>query len=279
MTKLSKQGHGNIFLEGDAYISNQGLEVTPNEIDSSRNQTAGRATYVKPLHLWDNTSVEFDTFANQLWDPRNSSGDFIGPHVGISINSLASVTSQKWFHDIPDGRACHAWVTYDSVSKNLSVSVTGFHNNTVVRQELYHIIDLKSVLPEWVIFGFSAATGALFEKNMVISLAFNSSDLAIVENNAPAPTPSQDPVQRLAPRRSHDEVKHKNRTGLVVKVTVGLSVLFSFVAVLAFCLLKMKNSRGAEEGLHVGMNSEFEMGTGPRKFSYRELARSWRTEA
>ncbi|KAI3780359.1 hypothetical protein L2E82_10338 [Cichorium intybus] len=338
MTKLSTQDQYNITLEGDAYITNQGLQVTPNEMDSSRNQTRGRATYVNPLHLWDNTSgelasftsyfsfeiyskshsyygdgltflltgnnstrnnsmivngssmglpingytnilmnpfvaVEFDTFANQLWDPRNSSGYLIGPHVGISINSLASVTSQKWFHDITDGRACHAWVTYDSVSKNLSVSVTGFHNNTVVRQELYHIIDLKSVLPEWVFFGFSAATGDLFEKNMVISWAFNSSDLAIVENNAPAPTPSQDPVQRLAPRRSHDEVKHKNRTGLVVKVTVGLSVLFSFVAVLAFCLLKMKNSRGAEEGLDVGMNSEFEMGTGPRKFSYRELAR------
>lgn len=316
--------------------------MTPNEIDSSLSQTAGRATYVKPLHLWDNTSgelasftsnfsfvidskslpyygdgltflltgnnstwnnysmmvngssmglpingytnilmnpfvaVEFDTFANRFWDPRNSSGGLIGPHVGISINSLVSVTSQKWFHNIPNGSVCHAWVTYDSVSKNLSVSVTGFDNNTVVRQELYHIIDLKSVLPEWVIFGFSAATGALFEKNMVISWAFNSSDLAIVENNAPAPTPSQDPVQRLAPRRSHDEVKHKNRTGLVVKVTVGLSVLITFVAVVAFCLFKKKNSREEEQGLDVGMNSEFEMGTGPRKFSYRELARSTR---
>ncbi|KAI3680376.1 hypothetical protein L2E82_50361 [Cichorium intybus] len=293
MTKFSTQDQDTIKLWGDAYISNQGLEVTPNEIDSSRTQTAGRATYSKPLHLWDNTSgelasftsnfsfvidskslpyygdgltflltgnnstwnnysmmvngssmglpingyteilmnpfvaVEFDTFANKLSDPRNSSGGLIGPHV-------------------------------------------------VVRQELYHIIDLNSVLPEWVILGFSAAIGALFEKNMVIYWAFNSSDLAIVENNAPAPTSSQDPVQWLAPRTSHDEIKHKNRTGLVVKVTVGLSVLINFVAVLAFYLLKKKNSREEEEGLDVGMNSEFEMGIGPRKFSYRELARSTR---
>ncbi|KAI3497445.1 hypothetical protein L1887_40049 [Cichorium endivia] len=234
----------DINTTGSAYITNDRIQVTPNEIDSNRNQKEGWATYVKPLHLWDESSgelasfttdfsfvidsksqpdyddgltfmligdnsmiingssmglpingytnnvmspfvvVESDTFPNKIWDPRNASGFLIGTHVGININSLASVTSQKWFHNIPGGGVCQAWITYDYASNNLSVSFTGFKNNTVVRQALYHIIDLKIVLPEWVIFGFTAATGAFFKKNMVISWAFNSSDLEIAKNTA-----------------------------------------------------------------------------------------------
>ncbi|KAL7584296.1 hypothetical protein Lser_V15G46025 [Lactuca serriola] len=323
LTKIVQQNqYRDINTTGSAYITNDGIQVTPNEIDSNRNQTAGRATYVKPLHLWDNSTgelasfttdfsfvidsrsfpdygdgltfflteensviingssmglpidgytnttfnpfvaVEFDTFPNSLWDPKNSSGNFVGTHVGIDINSLASVASQKWQHGIRTGNVSHAWIAYDSVSKNLSVSVTGFRNNTIVIQSINHVIDLRSVLPEWVAFGFSAATGAFFEKNMVISWAFNSSELKSHENN---PSP--------------DTVKKKKSTGLVVKLIIGLSVSITFIAaiVIAICVWKKKtmNKRREEEaGFHIGMNSEFEMGTGPRRFSYRQLARS-----
>lgn len=85
-------------------------------------------------------------------------------------------------NNITGGRVSHAWITNDFASKKFSVSVTGFINNTVVRQTIYRIVDLKSMLPEWLIFGFSAATGPHFEKHMVISWAFNSSDLDIDKN-------------------------------------------------------------------------------------------------
>ncbi|KAI3497324.1 hypothetical protein L1887_39851 [Cichorium endivia] len=210
-------------------------------------------------------AVEFDTFPDQDWDPRNSSNDLIGDHVGININSLTSVTSQKWFSNVTGGKLCHAWITYDSASKNLSVSFTGFRNNTVeVRQAIYHIIDLRKVLPEWVIFGFSAATGPhRFQKNPVKSWAFSSSDLNNDEINAqPLPSP--------------EAVKRKKGTGLVVRLIVGLSIALTFMVVLAFCVWrkKMKKSREAEHRFEVGMENELEMGMGPRKFTYRELARS-----
>ncbi|KAI3755340.1 hypothetical protein L1987_55137 [Smallanthus sonchifolius] len=119
-------------------------------------------------------SVEFDTFWNS-WDPtvwdRTVGGNIsIGDHVGISgisISNLTSVRSERWFSNITGGAVCQAWITYDSVSNNLSVSFTGFdQNNTAVRHDgLVYTVDLRKELPEWVIFGFSAATGVWFEKN------------------------------------------------------------------------------------------------------------------
>ncbi|KAI3497418.1 hypothetical protein L1887_40012 [Cichorium endivia] len=322
-TKIGPQNqYRDINTTGSAYITNDGIQVTPNEIDSNRNQTAGRAIYFQPLHLWDKSSgelasfttdftfvidsksfpdfgdgltflmtgdnsmiingssmglpingytnvknqfiaVEFDTFPNRNWDPVDSKGVPLGTHIGIDINSLASVAYQKWRHNITGGRVSHAWISYDSVSKNLSASVTGFINNTVVIQAINHTVDLRRELPEWVVFGFSAATGAFFEKNMVISWAFNSSDLKVDKNNAPPRT------------RSPDLVKEKKKPRLPVILSVVLSVPITLVAVLVFFLWrKKKKSNEEEQGLHVEMNNDFEMGTGPRRFSYRELARS-----
>ncbi|KAI3818192.1 hypothetical protein L1987_11995 [Smallanthus sonchifolius] len=103
--------------------------------------------------------------------------------------------SQKWFSNVSGGAVCHAWITYDSDLKNLSVSFTGFRNSVAFRQDgLYYTIDLRDVLPEWVIFGFSAATGALFQKNNVKSWAFNSSDLRVDEEKVMPPDPGPGPV-------------------------------------------------------------------------------------
>ncbi|KAL4581025.1 hypothetical protein LXL04_017231 [Taraxacum kok-saghyz] len=303
----------------DGYISDDGIQVTTDENETSKSYRQGRATYTQPLHLWDITSgglasfttyfsfvidsdseayygdgltfflaennseisagssmglpitnsrsthpfiaVEFDTFANPEWDPRNSSDDLIGDHVGISINSLTSVASQKWYSNVIGGGVCQAWIKYHSLSKNLSVSFTGFQNNIIVRQELHYIIDLKVVLPEWVIFGFSAATGNAFQKNTVKSWGFNSSDFQIDANNV------------LPPGTPTTRVKGKNKTTLAVSLVVGLCVMLTFLALIAFCVWRKKKSEG-EQGFDVGMNNEFERITGPKKFSYRELARS-----
>ena len=58
-----------------------------------------------------------------------------------------------------EGNLNEAWINYNSSSQNLSVIFTGFKNNVTVNQSLSYIVDLRKVLPEWVNFGFSAATG------------------------------------------------------------------------------------------------------------------------
>ncbi|KAJ0801354.1 putative protein kinase RLK-Pelle-L-LEC family [Helianthus annuus] len=146
--------------------------------------TAGRAMGL-PVNYTTNepmspfVAVEFDTFWNDI-DAVASGNVTLRDHVGIDINSLFSVRSHKWLSNVTGGGMCQAWIAYDSVSKNLSVSFTGFQNNTVVHQDgLVYTVDLRNELPEWVIFGFSAATGNWSQKHNVRSWTFNSSDLQV----------------------------------------------------------------------------------------------------
>ncbi|KAI7730608.1 hypothetical protein M8C21_004001 [Ambrosia artemisiifolia] len=189
----------------------------------------------------------------------------MGDHVGISISSLTSVRSQRWLSNVTDGRVCRAWIRYDSVSNNLSVSFTGFQNGTVVRQDgLVYTVDLRRQLPEWVIFGFSAATGAQFQKNNVRSWTFDSSDLQVDQNN------------EVPPNTSLDSVEEKNiKLGLVVGIPVGVL----FLSIIAFVLWRMRrkvaeHEEEEENSVDVEMNNEFETGTGAKRYSYHELANS-----
>ncbi|KAL8195296.1 hypothetical protein R6Q57_025699 [Mikania cordata] len=325
LTNITPQNQNrDIITEGDgAYISDGGIQVTPDGIGSNRSRKAGRATFIRPFHLWDNRSgelasfgtnftfvidsdgdstygdgltfflaqnnsvitagramglplnytdnepmspfiaVEFDTYWNgvdQLISPNITLGD----HVGIDINSLVSVTSEKWLSNVTGGGVCQAWITYDSVSRNLSVSFTGYQNNTVIRQDgLVYNVDLRNELPEWVIFGFSAATGSQFQKHNVRSWTFDGSNLQVDENN------------ELQPNLSPDQANgKKSNVGLIV----GISIPVALVAVLAFVLWRWKKKIREEEpedfAFDEEMNYEFEMGTGPKRFSYHELASS-----
>nr|XP_043630102.1 L-type lectin-domain containing receptor kinase IX.1-like [Erigeron canadensis] len=281
------------ILGGGAYISNDGIHVTPEKNSLNSSVFTGRATYIEPFHLWDNASNELASFSTSFSfmiesDPNNdrshpadgltfflAQNDSVIPgsgfmglpfnmttnvstvpfvavefdtycsdwdhtsscdHVGLNINSIASVLHQEWF--ISHGRECHAWIEYDSASKTINVSFTGYVNSTMVRQEeLVYTVDLRKELPEWVIFGFTAATGVLFEKNNVKSWMFSSSSLEVDQNNGSSP----------------------NKTGHIVGIIMK----------------KNKGNKEEELGYSEELSNELEMGaTGPRRFSYDELARS-----
>ncbi|KAJ0452029.1 putative protein kinase RLK-Pelle-L-LEC family [Helianthus annuus] len=197
-------------------------------------------------------AVEFDTFGDDGWD--NTS---VGDHVGININSLTSVRYQQWMTDKPNEREYQAWIQYDSGLKNLTVSFTGFQNNTVVREDgLRYTINLMDVLPDQVIVGFSAASS--LQKHNIKSWMFNSSEFDGVSSFPPHEAP--------------------NTSGIFVGLAVGLGLaLITFMAILAFILRRRKkiNEFEEESELAVEMNNEFEMrAAGPRKFSYLELGRS-----
>ncbi|KAJ9552131.1 hypothetical protein OSB04_016176 [Centaurea solstitialis] len=261
----------DIRLAGRASFTDQGIELTPLVV-----LTTGRVTYIKELHLWDKASRELASFTTDFSFVIDSMSDalyadgltfFLAENnsmiVSTSIVCLTSVAARKWFSNIPAGELCKTRITYDSASKILSVSFTGFHNNnhTVASQDiLEYTVDLRAVLPERVIFGFSAATGGdRVQRNNVKSWAFNSSDLQIV-------TKSPDPV--------------KGKVAIVVGLIVASSVLITFLAVLVFYFVWRTKKKTQEDELAGGdgfefeMNNEFDLGTGPRRFSYLELAGS-----
>ncbi|KAK9987798.1 hypothetical protein SO802_028037, partial [Lithocarpus litseifolius] len=106
------------------------------------------------------------------------------------------------------------------------------------------------VLPEWVTSGFSAATGSRYAIHTIKSWDF-SSKLEIDNNN-------------LSPKK-------RNMSMLVVGFIVGGFILVGALAMVLFALWKRslrydKDDRAVDE--------EFKRGTGPRRFSYDELARA-----
>ncbi|CAI8608662.1 unnamed protein product [Vicia faba] len=116
-------------------------------------------------------AVEFDSFGENPWDPDYS-------HVGIDVNSIASVTTAPWSTgSVANGFTAIAVVKYEPVTKNLSAVVTysGSYGVNKSSSSVSFLIDLRTVLPEWVRIGFSGATGQLVELHKILDWSFMSS--------------------------------------------------------------------------------------------------------
>ncbi|VAI71682.1 unnamed protein product [Triticum turgidum subsp. durum] len=110
-------------------------------------------------------AVEFDTHRDP-WDPSSR-------HIGIDVNNIDSRGNFRILPDtsLVDAGVMSSTVKYDSATTRLDVflSVSG------TTYKLSATIDLRSLLPDQVSIGFSAATGAAFGSNhTVLSCSFQS---------------------------------------------------------------------------------------------------------
>ena len=114
-------------------------------------------------------AIEFDSYTND-WDPNSTSRS---PHIGIDVDSIKSVATVAWPSELePDNAVARASLNYNSESKTLSVFVVypGDNRNATVST----VVDLRTVLPEWIRVGFSAATGELVETHDVLNWFFEA---------------------------------------------------------------------------------------------------------
>ncbi|XP_061371990.1 lectin-related protein-like [Gastrolobium bilobum] len=126
-------------------------------------------------------AVEFDTFYNEDWDPKN-------PHIGIDVNSIKSKKTASW--GFANGEVAHVLITYQGSTKTLVASLVHYSRKT--SYIVSTAVDVKNVLPEWVRVGFSATTGlseSFVETHDVLSWSFeselpDSNSDADLENNA-----------------------------------------------------------------------------------------------
>ncbi|TYG95064.1 hypothetical protein ES288_A11G238000v1 [Gossypium darwinii] len=111
--------------------------------------------------------VKFDTYKNG-WDPAH-----LDNHVGITNNSII----------IHNGDTTDVLITYNATTRNLSASWSyrTTHNPQEV-SSLSYLIDLKMALPEWVMIGFSVATGVSTEQHILQWWEFNSTLERDMEN-------------------------------------------------------------------------------------------------
>ncbi|OWM85428.1 hypothetical protein CDL15_Pgr019052 [Punica granatum] len=301
----------NLTFQGDSFASNNVLQLTRNLQNDNLTSSTGRVSYDKPVRLWDaktgmlsdfmthfsfimqaldqnnygdgiafylspfdsvvpdNSSggylalfskgsafnasanqivaVEFDSFGNP-WDPSPD-------HVGIDVNSIVSVANVSWRSSMKNGSTANAWISYNATTFNLSVFLT-YAQNPIFNgnSSLSYIIDLRRYLPETVRVGFSAATGQFVEIHNILSWSFNSS----LEEDVVG--------------------KGRKRTGLVVIVAVGagLGLLTCGTGIAWFIYRrKIRSRRGKGDAVvDHSMDDEFEQGTGPKRFTYRDLSRA-----
>ncbi|KAK4776405.1 hypothetical protein SAY86_005093 [Trapa natans] len=191
-------------------------------------------------------AVEFDIYKNYIDPP--------GTHVGIDNGSVVSVTNTSWFCNFTHGQLNEAWINYDSRSKNLSVIFTDYKNGTRSLGYLSYVIDLRSILPEEVILGFSAATGNKAAAHFIKAWNFTST-LEITK-----------------------ELREGGVIGLVVGISMGgLALVVGLVGLYWFCWRRKGKGYETEEedeAVLRYMNDELEMEStmGPKRFSYAELA-------
>ncbi|XP_050210125.1 L-type lectin-domain containing receptor kinase IX.1-like [Mercurialis annua] len=65
-----------IFRERDAVASQQGIDLTANLSDQKKDGSVGRATYSKPLHLWDKSSGNSTNFTTHFSFIINSTNQY-----------------------------------------------------------------------------------------------------------------------------------------------------------------------------------------------------------
>ncbi|KAK4261440.1 hypothetical protein QN277_004436 [Acacia crassicarpa] len=232
-------GHGLCF-----FLAPSGFEIPPNSAAGFLglfNTTTSLSSQSQIVH------VEFDSYPNSEWGETTE-------HVGINNHSVVSSVSTFWNASLHSDDAADVWITYNSASKNLSV--TWKYQSTQSPQEnntLSYLIDLSKALPEWVTVGFSGATGSVGELHTLLSWEFNST--------------------------LDDTEQGKNKTTLIVVLgtVLGSIVLIVGGAIVAYALLRRKKEMKSkkEEGMNLtSMNDDLERGAGPRRFSHRELAKA-----
>ncbi|ESW31163.1 hypothetical protein PHAVU_002G214900 [Phaseolus vulgaris] len=188
-------------------------------------------------------AVEFDTLVN-AWDPGYD-------HVGIDVNALSTTSTTEWFTSM-DERGYDADITFNSASNELSVTFNGYKDNVKIKQRLCSEVNLSDILPEWVQFGFSSATGFTYEEHTLSSWSFNS-------------------TLEMEPQKQ----KGGSKIGLVIGLSVGLGVgVLIVIFGVTFLVRWMLRTRGIEDVslFDNAMDNDFDKISLPKKFSFQELA-------
>ncbi|KAL3621014.1 hypothetical protein CASFOL_035926 [Castilleja foliolosa] len=228
-----------INVTGDAYITNQGIQVTPNECGVAPTYQTGRATYTDPLHLWDRASGNLTDFTARFSFVIDSSGNnifadgltfFLGP-VGSSI--------QPWSYGGSLGIGNSTVSLNSSAYSFVAIEFNTFRNFFDSSTPGPHIgIDINSM---------ESVNATIWQNNVTLG----------VQNDAWISYWSIG---------KHDVARY-----------VGLSVVVFGVTLASYCLWwrkkykKRLSDRDDEEEDHPDIDMEFEKGSGAKKFCYNEL--------
>ncbi|BBH01740.1 hypothetical protein Prudu_012109 [Prunus dulcis] len=225
---------------------------------------------IEPSNDYPFVAVEFDTYRNSGPTVKDPDGN----HVGIGINCLKSNITRAWNGGILEAKLNRAWISYNSSLKNLSVAFTTFNNDTQEQKISYlsYMVDLSKYLPDWVIVGFSASTGAASALHTLISWNFTSTvlfDNKVLSLSGQEKIIFETPVPH--PRLSSKLKARKCKKPLAVVIGSSISgfILVCFLGLGLYNSCKKKATR-TTDGNPNDLIHEFE-GNSLKRFPYKEL--------
>ncbi|KAI4348059.1 hypothetical protein L6164_008820 [Bauhinia variegata] len=113
-------------------------------------------------------AVEFDTFRNGIDPPET-------PHLGIDINQIVSEVTAVWnTTNFPNESIAFMRITYHAPTRKLSVTLSYPNVPNSFKSTLSHEVNLKSILPEWVVVGISGCSGLQVSLNNLLSWSSSS---------------------------------------------------------------------------------------------------------
>ncbi|KAM1117275.1 hypothetical protein ACFX19_007791 [Malus domestica] len=273
------------FLAPNGSLVNRALGVG-GSMSVPANSSVENAT--EPSNEYPFVAVEFDTSRNS----RPTMEDPGSGHVGIDINSVKSSITKPWNSGIVEGKLNRVWISYNSSSKNISVSLTTYANDTrrQVITSLSYLVDLNEYLPDWVVVGFSASTGAAPALIDIMSWNFTSTSLvgdgslalSNQEKKGQSLVPSAQTIkdESLVPEPSPrsnivKSRRRKKRMGVVISSTIGGFILACILALGLYNSCK-KRATGGRADIDLTIPNELGEQFSDKIFSYKELARATR---
>ncbi|CAL9193575.1 L-type lectin-domain containing receptor kinase IX.1-like [Musa acuminata AAA Group] len=313
---------GLISLSGGSAISNGSLQLSDGRVV----RNAGGAYYAQPIQLWRPTTNETTDFATYFefvisfpggssnsssgggfafflapgdsLDYQNSTGSLFSLSNDTTTNKRLLAVEFDSFRDqnsSSNGTAGNndtlaAQVSYNAASKALLVSVKNLHVNSSNSSslDLTQKVDMRQVLPEKVLVGFSVTNGSKVVVQKITKWNFSSTLEAEGEGTLEA--------EGGGGRRAFKKWMLIPIAALVLAAVVVAtvsacyvwggqgSILFAILTVVeriarlvslplvwcGFVKRKWEGEQDKNNGESL-MDDEFSTGTGPRRFSYKEL--------
>ncbi|KAL6283559.1 hypothetical protein ACE6H2_014488 [Prunus campanulata] len=279
-------GTTNISLEGDAYIDGKFIKLTkkPEELKVAENIATGKLADFTSHFTFIIDSGHGDGMVFFL-APNGSLVNIAiggGGKLGLPVEDLPGGMSKTQYPfvavefdifqntqpSIQDPPSDHVAIDINSLKSNITTTWNGVE---IIRY-LSYMVDLKQYLPDWVIVGFSAATGNDIAVHRIVSWNFTSTALVdeTTMNNTqvfPPPSPSANPKSGTSNIR------------LPIGLGVGGCIILAGGLALVWFMFILRNRKAVGESdenpvVNCLIDDAFEKGTGPRKFSYKELARA-----
>ncbi|KAE9447019.1 hypothetical protein C3L33_21081, partial [Rhododendron williamsianum] len=309
LPSITPDNSNSINATGDAYISINGIQLTPDPNDypnstSSLQHKIGRATYFQPLHLWDNATgkitdfstnftfvIQGENYGEGITFFLSPNGSNIPPDSGGGGLGLVNENGTSTFVAVEFDTYRNTWepssifpINHVGININKMWSVeneywaSGISNGRTNEAQIKYDSSTKNLSVTYFKNG-----GAVFQNLYYlvdlsahlpewVTFGFSGSTGSAYEKNSIQSWEFSTSLLGID-EGGKEAAKGGNKTGLVVGLSVGFGVLV-LIGLIFLGLWRKSRGRKKDEPLPIrerSMDDEFKRGTGARKFSYEEL--------